>query len=366
MRRSVAAIVMLGWSACAPPAEQRESCSDAACTTGASECAEDGTLVVCTPDEDGCGSYPSSGHACLEGACIERDDDTAYCPCTDDPGCSAAWSACDDDGAIFGCAANEEGCIKPMRTTCAPPLVCVNPPSAQSSCGCPPATLAGFGVPLPVQRGGGCPMLGALGCDVLTSAMDECVTDAGCQIWREKMRCEEVGLRCSGSAGSGAFCQCPNTNGPSFYVDAAAGSTNNPDQTKFSATGAESPAKCRFKTIAAAMLAASNARAKFKDISVIATGAGVAPMTFGAATTGESGFFISGGVTLTTDEPAGTAPGKYVLAPSSSLTLDMGATLRQFAVVFDANTPSYFRGITSLCNVTGIIPPPQCSRSTTS
>jgi hypothetical protein len=154
---------------------------------------------------------------------------------------------------------------------------------------------------------------------------------SNCKTWTLAADCAaaSAGLTCGTKAGL-AGCQCPAVTTNNYYVDPVAGSDTT-NSGNF-ATGAQTPAACRFKTLSKAantVITSGN-----KIIAATATLPGVftesAPVN------------LSAGVTLTTSDAAPT-PGNYRLNYTGSsgvaVFLANGSTLSGFTIA-NGNTAS--------------------------
>ncbi len=259
----------------------------------------------------------------------ERCDTTAgrCVRCQPEASCPAQDLTCADGVTVRTCLTNHGGCrYLASLDTCATPFVCQDPGTA-ASCVCPP------GGP---NAGDGCATASQTACDA-TSNVLTCAQVGTCLVWTAASpSCAAQGLVC-GAKGGPAACTCPAYGGSDFYADSSQGSSAAAPPY---ATGAPSPAVCRFKTLAQALAKAGSVT---PPASVRATGwTSGPPMAFSKAGGETFPLVVPNGVTLRTSDTV-QAPANYVIsiddaAALSGVELHDGATLSGLLVQSTAAT----------------------------
>lgn len=302
------------------------------CRVGAS-CDASGNLVACESTGGACAEVKAP-QACPVHQTCQGAAGAAACACAPTP-CSAGVASYCDGGRVATCAqdtSNALGCwYASGAAACPSPQVCAAAGGA-ASCQCPPSGAA---------LGQSCSTEGALACGGGQSLL--CATPAGstCRVWTVAADCAAGGLVCEAVT---ATCACPPNVGPDFFADAVAGSATSATPRP---TGVESPAGCRFASLADAL---DQANMRGPGSAVKATGwASSLPggvMTFAAT----GALSVGPGVTLTTADAPPRTDHYVVTAPDTAgtpfITLAAGAALSGFEV---RNTACTANAIQSNC-----------------
>ncbi|MHB1845530.1 MAG: beta strand repeat-containing protein [Deltaproteobacteria bacterium] len=292
------------------------------CTLGSSACA-DGGVATCALDVTG-GCPVIDFAACQsDQLCGSVDGGTAgalaACECNNQ--CSGS-NACIDTTHTATCTADTNGClILGTATACASPKTCQPGASPADTCACPPVSNT-------VTPGNGCQTAGATACDS-TGNIDTCTATNGCNLWAATTTCSG-GYTCIGTGT--LSCGCPdNGTNATVYVDPVNGNdgTFSNGSVTETPTGVQTPAACRFKTLAHSFgVVASGGK-------VIATGFSSSQVQF---TQPNETFPITvpANVTLTTsDSPLTTTNYAIVFnngTAANAVLLSSGSTLSGFAV----------------------------------
>ncbi len=340
--------VALALIACTPKTPEGAAC---ATLGGTGECPEGqrcGQDFRCSVAAVACDQIECSATTC-SGNTLRRCVVTGACSAYADEVCDADAQTCDETAEACQCVASQ-GCTG-VGTMCAgdpnsevvcnkknecPYFVRTEPCGSGktcqgtglgSGCQCPPVELA---------EDKSCDTVGATACAPAGQVALRCerfAAGSDCFVWKRTRNCETDGLEC----GAGA-CQCPALAVSGRTLLAEPGSAVDPDVTPVTPNGA-APVFCRFKTLEAALAAAT-------DGDTVKVTAASLPATFTVPA-----LTVKKGVTFTTtDDPL--VPANYVLAPGDSvagdtfITLEAGASLKGFEIRNRSATGS---GIATSC-----------------
>ena len=276
------------------------TCPSNSCSAGATSCASTTSVTTCALDvAGGCGVFSATGVACATHQSCTGAAPRAACTCDTDPNCAAgAGSSCNAlKTGTFTCTVDANACLASgALSLCASPQVCTGAAPA-SSCMCPAVAAS------PIA-GGGCTTLAATACETgATNNVLTCTSTGGCNAWVLTTSCGASSLVCGNKSGA-TDCECAANGGTTYYADAVGGSATGALPYP---TGIQSPAKCRFKTLTAALIQ-GNAAGALGTGTVIATGStGAGSEVFDGETFPLN---VGSNVTLTTSDNTPT-PANY-------------------------------------------------------
>jgi hypothetical protein len=314
-------VVVTGTHACGPRqtcggASGSNSCvcnpAPAGCTAAGTFCSDLGHVSTCSADSDTCLDVTATT-ACPMNQSCKTAGIGGTCTCDNTCAANQVGTYCIDALHSATCANDPNGCHLSSNTvTCQGTQTCQGA-GGGGSCQCQP---------LGTTLGTSCTTLGATICqgnNVLTCTAD---VAGGCKVWAAPLDCTGQSLVCGTKSGIAA-CQCAEHTGSNWYADSADGTDS---ASGIYATGLDSPAKCRFKTLGAAVATVTTS-----GHSIIATKSGVST-TFGAET---FPLVVSPGVKLTTSDTF-TAPANYTIefkgAGSPGVVLGSNATFEGFTI----------------------------------
>jgi hypothetical protein len=289
--------------------------TDASCTGNGTFCAGTGAQSTCTVDGDNCPYVSVTAASCPVHQSCKGTGLGTSCSC--DNTCSAAQAGgtghgtyCTSLTTVSNCDNDANGChLTSNDTACTGTRQCQGA-DGSAACLCRPVG---------TTEGTGCTSAGTTSCQ--GDAVLTCTADGtGCNIWVITSDCTTAGHVCGNASGVYA-CQCPAHTGTAYYVDTNLGSDGG---SGLFATGINSPADCRFKTLG-------------KGLSKVASGGSVVATDLsGTATFSGESFPLNVGANVTLTTADGTHnPASYVIAyggASSAVSLGAGAKLEGFTI----------------------------------
>jgi len=292
-----------------------------------------GELATCTATGGVCSTGPVTTPCPAHQQCTSSAS-AASCACVPTR-CNATTSSfCSTGGQVVTCAQDAPpatGCwYEASSTACGDPgKACVeNGSSGSAACVCPTVNA--------------CTTLGATQCGATGQQVLRCgpvVAGSTCLTWQAETNCASSSLSCRAGA-----CVCPDNPGPLYVADAVNGS---PAGAPPIPTGLDSPAACRYRTLADA-LASANLRGSGATVRARGWSASVPG---GVVVFSEAGALsIGAGVAVTTDD-AVPAIGHYAITTAAALTgafvtVGPGSSVSGFEIRNEASTGA---GIATSC-----------------
>jgi len=288
------------------------------CRPGTS-CA-DGQLITCTAGSGVCSTGPVATDCPAHQEC-QSTGASASCACSATR-CSGTTSAfCSTGGLVVTCAQDGAGAgcwYEATSTACGDPGAACVESGGSAACDCPLVDA--------------CTDPGATRCTGFGTQVQACqpvVSGSSCLTWQVAVDCAPGGLVCRAGA-----CACPDNPGTTFVADAGAGS---PAGSAPGPTGVDSPAACRYRSLADALGAAG---ARGPGATVLARGWSASG---GKVVFREPGALaVSAGVALVTDDappdPSHYAATTAAALPGAFVTLGPGASLSGFEIQTGAST----------------------------